>query len=138
MKILIIIIIVGVAEIFTISSLHQELGIINSIYIYLAGTALGGALLYFGWGNAISSFRKAAEIDKTWMKRIQSEPKIFSKNDARNLGLLYESVLFFVSVAFISIPGIITDVVGIFLALSSVRRFLVHQIINSHVRKSNA
>jgi len=138
MKIFIIVLIVGVAEIFTISSLHQEAGLLNSIYIYLAKTLLGGALLYSGWGEAVSKFREAAEIDRSWIQRLQSDPKVFSKNDAKNLRLLYEPILFFVAVAFICIPGIVTDVLGIFLALGSVRRLLVQQSINSYVRKSNA
>lgn len=80
MKIFIIILIIGVAEIFTISTLHQEVGLLNRIYIYLVGTSFGGALLCSGWGEAVSKFKEAAEIDRSWIKRIQSDSKFFKKS----------------------------------------------------------
>ena len=138
MKIFIIAVIVGVSEILAITILHTRVGLLNSIYLYLAGTLFGGFILFTEWKGEVSKFKRAGEMDREWLQRLYADPKSFSRKDADNLRSLYEPILFFIAVGLICVPGVITDIIGILLALAPMRKFLVQQSIKGYERRSNA
>ena len=133
MKYFIFFILIGVAEIFAIISLHQEVGFLNSIYIYLAGTVFGGVLIYRDWGVEVAKFKQAGSMDRDWLQSISENPQSFSEYDADKLRPLYESFIFFAAVVCICIPGIVTDILGILMAITPLRRQFAQISINRHV-----
>lgn len=138
MKLFLIIVCIGIAEILAISFLHQKIGLLNSIGVYVIGTAIGGSLLFFGREKLGSQFQKVSSVNKSWYKRIKKKPKTFTEKDAENIRILNAPMLFILAVIFVCVPGIVTDVVGILLAIPAIRNSLIELQIKSYTRKSKA
>lgn len=56
MRAFIIALIIGIIEIAAISMLYQEIGLLRSIYLYVAGTSIGGLILFFNWKEAKAQY----------------------------------------------------------------------------------
>lgn len=138
MSFVLILAILGISEITAISYLHDLIGLKYSIILYLSGNIIGGSILWFTKDMAIKNFHAFKNIDKKWKKRLKGEPKNFSQNDAKNIRITYEAILYVFACVLVAIPGLVTDIVGIFLAIPSIRGFIIELQINAAIKKSRA
>lgn len=138
MRIFFIALVIGILEIVAISKLHQEIGLLNSIYLYVAGTCIGGLLLYLNWNNAKAQFDQLSNIDKSLIKRLKKKHKIYSKDDERSVRVIFQAILFAFAIVFVCIPGVVSDILGILLAPLSIRSKLSSLIVNADVSNTDA
>ncbi|MBD5779656.1 FxsA family protein [Pelagicoccus sp. NFK12] len=116
-----LLLLLGISEIIAISTLHDRIGLAYSIYLYLGTTMLGGALLWFGWGTACENFKTGTKTCKKIYPSLKDGLLKSTDEESKEALLMFDSMLFFTAVVLISIPGVVTDALGILLSFKSLR-----------------
>lgn len=70
--------------------------------------------------------------------RLKGSTKDLSSSDEKSLKILFQSILFAIAVVFVFIPGVVSDILGIFLAPISIRSKLSNFIVKINASDSNA
>jgi UPF0716 family protein affecting phage T7 exclusion len=138
MRVFVIALVIGIIEIVAISKLHQEIGLLNSIYLYVVGTCIGGLLLYMNWNDTKAQLEELGNFDESLIKRLKNKQNINSKDDERSVRVLFQSMLFGFAIVFVCIPGIVSDTLGILLAPLSIRSKLSSLLVNAGTEDGNA
>ncbi|MET0027795.1 MAG: hypothetical protein ABW101_09170 [Candidatus Thiodiazotropha sp.] len=138
MRVFFIALIIGIVKIVAISKLYQEIGLLGSIYLYVAGTSIGGLVLFFNWKEAKAQYEEVSNIDKSLVMGLKGNTKGLSSNEKKSLKIICQSILFTIAVIFVFIPGVVSDILGIVLAPLAIRSKLSNFIVKINARDSNA
>jgi UPF0716 family protein affecting phage T7 exclusion len=132
MQLFILSLLIGILEISAITQLYQEIGLINSIYLYIAGTSIGGIILLINWKEAKTQYQEIGNFDKSVIKRLKNRPYELSEDDAKKVKIVYQSILFTLAIIFVFIPGLVSDFLGTMLAPLAIRSKISTFIIKTH------
>ncbi len=125
MKWFLLIIVLGVAEVVTIGELHSILGTKDLVILYVVTTAIGALFLF----SRLSEFRVALKamkkIGKKFKKKARDPDYKPTSEEIIKLRPMMFVVLYAPALVLIAIPGIISDILGIFMLFPYISNWLV-------------
>jgi UPF0716 family protein affecting phage T7 exclusion len=136
MKWLIISVILGVVEVWTLGQLHPVLGTAKLVGLYLATTALGAVFLYLQLPALRAALDVMKKLDKQWKKKLNNPEFKPTAEDIQKLKPMVFVGVYFPALVLIAIPGIVSDVIGILLVLPVISNWYVSHKMNQAMRKA--
>ena len=133
-KWLIFLAILGVIEIAVIGRLHAALGLYKLVGLYVFTTLVGAALLLVQLKKFRAAMQTINKLEKGFLKKFRDPAFRPSPQQVEKLSPLLFVTLYVSAVILIAIPGIVSDVVGMLLALPLVS----HYYVQSNLRKAVA
>ena len=117
MKYLIFILILGVTEVSLIGVLHSVLGTTYLITFYLATTLVGALLAWTAVGN-FRSHKSNSKLSNKFEKRAREGRS--SEQDILKMRSALYCTIYIIACVLIAIPGILTDILGLLLAIPQI------------------
>ncbi len=133
MKWILLIIILGVAEVATIGQLHSLFGTRNLVLLYIVTTAVGALFLYLKSSEFKVAMKATKGIQKKLKKRAQNPDYKPTLEDIEKLSPMMFVGLYVPALILIAIPGIISDIIGIFMVLPGLSSWLVRRQISKAI-----
>ena len=124
----------GVIEIAVIGRLHAALDLYKLVGLYIVTTLVGAALLLLQLKKFRAAMQAIRKLEKGLMKKFRDPAFKPSSVQVEQLSPLLFVTLYVSAVILIAIPGIVSDVVGMLLALPLVS----HYYVQSNLRKAVA
>ncbi len=129
MKWILLIIILGVAEIATIGELHSIFGTRDLVVLYVITTAIGALFLYLKSPELRIAMKAMKRIDKKFKKKMRGPGYKPTTKEIEKLSPLIFMGIYMPALVLIAIPGIISDVVGTLMVFPYLSNWLVgHQV----------
>lgn len=133
MKWIIYIFTLGLSEVLTITYLHNYLGMLYLIVLYVATTVIGATLLLLQYPRFRLAFHKMNKLEKKFRNKLKDpEYKATSEEIETLKPMLYVSI-YVMSAILVAIPGIITDFVGLFMVIPAVSSHLINRQITKTI-----
>lgn len=133
MKWIIYIFTLGLSEVLTITYLHNYLGMLYLIVLYVATTVIGATLLLLQYPRFRLAFHKMNKLEKKFRNKLKDpEYKATSEEIETLKPMLYVSV-YVMSAILVAVPGIITDFVGLFMVIPAVSSHLINRQITKTI-----
>lgn len=127
---LLVIFLIGIAEIISIGELHSVLGTLNLVLLYIVTTIIGAAFLLFQYPKYRPHINKLdnAEVSEDIKEKI--EASTLSPREAAKLRHFAFSAVFYMACLLVAVPGIITDIIGILLVIPYISNYIIKKQIN--------
>lgn len=133
MKWIIYIFTLGLSEVLTITYLHNYLGMLYLIVLYVATTVIGATLLLLQYPRFRLAFHKMNKLEKKFRNKLKDpEYKATSEEIETLKPMLYVSI-YVMSAILVAVPGIITDFVGLFMVIPAVSSHLINRQITKTI-----
>jgi UPF0716 family protein affecting phage T7 exclusion len=133
MKWILLIIVLGVAEVATIGQLHSLFGTRDLVLLYIVTTAVGALFLYLKASEFKVAMKATKGIQKKLKKRAQNPGYKPTLEDIEKLSPMMFVGLCVPALILIAIPGIISDIIGIFMVLPGLSSWLVRRQISKAI-----
>jgi len=124
MKVLLFLILIGTIEIYLVANLHDLMGMRDLILLYLGTTFIGLALAWLVL-PVYREHKNRRGFSNKFNKRLKSGS--LSKKDIKNVKSWIYCMSYWFGCIFVAIPGITTDIIGLFLLLPPVGNFISEQ-----------
>ena len=134
MKWMILLLTLGIAEIVTIGELHSRIGTNHLVPLYVVTTAIGAFLLYLNVSEFRSSVKKTKKIQNKLKKKAQGPNYKPTASEIEKLRPLMFVGVFILAIVLVAIPGILSDLIGMVIALP----FMSAWVVNQKVKKALA
>ncbi len=137
MKYIIIIILVGVSEIILTGELRDLIGLKEMLLVYISTTIVGACILYLYSSKA----KRAKKLSKKRGRKLQKKTKKSSYIPTHDeLEKLRPSIyigIYIIAVVLVTIPGILTDLIGIIIVIPFINKWLINREINKYIINSD-
>jgi UPF0716 family protein affecting phage T7 exclusion len=135
LKWLIFLAVLGVIEIAVIGRLHAALGLYKLVGLYILTTLFGAVLLLMQLKKFRAAMKTINKLEKGFMKNFNDPEFRPSPQQVEKLGPLLFVTLYVSAAILIAIPGIVSDIVGMILALPMVNDYYVRSNLRKAVAK---
>tara|TARA_R110002167_G_C12629194_1_gene647441 strand:- start:113 stop:532 length:420 start_codon:yes stop_codon:yes gene_type:complete len=136
MKLLIFLIVLGVAEVFSIGKLHDAMGLSSLIGLYIVTTAIGGLFLYLQLPAFMDAMRSSRKLEKKFMKKSKaSDFKPSAEEIAKFKPIIFISV-YVPAAVLIAIPGILSDFIGTLMIIPIASNWLLEYKMNKAMKNA--
>lgn len=133
MKWILLIIILGVAEVATISQLHSMFGTRDLVVLYIVTTAVGALFLYLKAPEFKAAMKATKGIQKKLKKRAKNPDYKPTLKEIEKLSPMVFVGLYVPALVLIAIPGVISDLVGTLMVFPGLSSWLVRRQINKAI-----
>jgi UPF0716 family protein affecting phage T7 exclusion len=133
MKWVLLIIILGVAEVATIGQLHSIIGTRNLVFLYIATTAIGAFFLYLKASEFKIAMKAMKGIEKKFKKRVKNPEYKPTREEIQKLSPMMFIGMYVPAIVLIAIPGIISDFVGTLMVMPGLSSWLLSRQVNKAI-----
>ncbi len=134
MKWILLIIVLGVAEIATIGELHSIFGTKDLVILYVITTAIGALFLYLKSAELKIAMKAMKGINKKFKKRAKDPNYKPTAEDIEKLSPMIFIGIYVPALVLIAIPGIISDIIGTLMVFP----YLSNWLVGRQVKKAMA
>ena len=136
MKWAISLVLLGIAEVYTISELHGFFGTAKLVSFYIATTAIGAIFLYIQLPLFRESMKAMKGIEKKFKKKIKKQGYELTPEDYQKAKpMLFLSIYVF-GFVLIAIPGVLSDIIGTIIVFPYFSKLLLEYKMRKVVEKS--
>ncbi|MCP4492885.1 MAG: FxsA family protein [Gammaproteobacteria bacterium] len=137
MKWILLIIVLGVAEVATIGQLHSVLGTGYLVLLYIVTTAIGALFLYLKFSEFKAAMKATKGIQKKLKKRAQNPGYKPTSEEIERLSPMMFVGLYVPALILIAIPGVISDIIGLLMVLPGLSSWLVRRQIDKAIASAD-
>ncbi len=128
----IIIIVVGVLEVITIGKLHEYLGTGDLVLLYLGTTAVCAIVALVFYPN-FKQEKHDTNLSNKFSKRLNK--KKLTVRDRKSMNSVMYCAAYIIGCVLIAIPGVITDILGLFLVVPFINRQLTSNFFSTSLEQ---
>lgn len=125
MKWILALIVLGVAEVATIGQVHSVLGTRNLVLLYIVTTAIGAVLLYLKSSEFTAAMKAMRGLEGGLREKAKEPEYKPTPEEVEELSPMLFIGLYVPALVLIAIPGLIGDLIGIFMVLPGVSSWLI-------------
>lgn len=131
-------IVLGVAEIATIGQLHELLGTLNLVFLYVVTTAIGAFFLFLKLPKFRASMKLMKKAEKKLKHKIKEPGVKLSAKEIEQYGDMIFVGSYFMACVLIAIPGVVSDVAGMLIVMPFLSDWVLKRKINKAIAKAKS
>lgn len=136
MKYIIIIILIGIFEILLMEELHDLLGLKVMLLTYISTTIFGAMILYLDSSKVKKALKATKRTGRKLKKKTKKSGHIATQDELDKLKSTIYVSTYIAAVILIVLPGILTDILGVFIVLPYISKWYIKKEINKYIMKS--
>lgn len=124
------------AEIATIGQLHELLGTLNLVIVYVLTTLIGAFFLFLKLPRFRESMNLMKKAEKKFKKKFKDPEVKLSPKEIGQYGKTIFVGIYFMACILIAIPGVVSDIVGILMGLPLLSNWALNYKLKNAVSKA--